>query len=262
MNTEASTAQGLGGLPDPRLTWESQRILDMASVDSLILSLTTAATTQFGRTLYQSATRGPFSVMSFPHHRPRQPSRCAEYATGSATIPGSIQPVLPLDQENQFLFSHYVSVVASKMMPFDDSRNPWKSRYPSMALDDESLACKAIRYAILSQAAAHLQHMGHFPEQMKVLAMSHYSKALTALAAYLGDRGKYDFVPLLASILSLIMAEVSGPSDPERKVSSPERENRHTKAAPPDGDNISRVPGIWPSGHCHRSHGSLLKQLG
>jgi hypothetical protein len=95
------------------------------------------------------------------------------------------------------------------MMPYDDARNPWKSIYPSMALSEDSLANLAVRHAILSQAAAHLEHIGHRTKDMSVLAMSHYALSLRALSVYLTETSEYDYGAVLASILSLIMAEVS-----------------------------------------------------
>jgi hypothetical protein len=78
-----------------------------------------------------------------------------------------------------------------------------------MALNEDSAVYKSIRHAILSQAAAHFQNIGYRTEHMKVLAMGHYSESLKALSTYLSQTMEYDYGAVIASILSLIMAEVS-----------------------------------------------------
>ncbi|EXJ94894.1 hypothetical protein A1O1_00012 [Capronia coronata CBS 617.96] len=193
-------------MPPPQSTWATRRILDGPSVDKIISALTNTAVAQFDRTQAQIAVLGPFSVLSFPHPKTDPPSLPPE----NLPITSDVWPIWPLDQESRSLFQHYVSVISSKMMPFEDSRNPWKTRYPSMALSDDSAVYLAIRHAILSQAAAHFENIGYRTEHMKVLAMGHYSESLKALSTYLSETTEYDYGAVLASILSLIMAETYG----------------------------------------------------
>ncbi|KAK5061649.1 hypothetical protein LTR44_003021 [Exophiala sp. CCFEE 6388] len=173
-------------------------------VDRLVSELNNIAVTQFQRTRTESAILGPFSALAFPRSGRQSSPRLEQRPVFG---PDSWLSLGTLDRGSWPPFHHYVSVIASKMMPFEDARNPWKTQYPCMALNGEVRAYLAIRHAMLSQAAAHLQHIGHRTTQMKVLSMSHYSESLKALSAYLQQTTEYDYGAVLAGILSLIMAE-------------------------------------------------------
>ncbi|KIW45045.1 uncharacterized protein PV06_03466 [Exophiala oligosperma] len=204
-NQEISKAQGMGGMPPPELTWADQDVYDGHCLDQFISELSNIAVTQFERSQSQSAVQGPFAVLSFPRTN-LQPARLFP---SSPTLSLDLQPSWLQDQESQALFQHYVSVIASRMMPYHDTRNPWKTTYPSMALNEDSLTYLAVRHAILSQAAAHLQHIGHRTKDMSVLAKGHYALSLRSLSTYLSQNSEYEYGAVLASMLSLIMAEVS-----------------------------------------------------
>lgn len=192
-------------MPPPELTWADQEIYDGPCVDRFILELNNIAVTRFEQSQSQSAVQGPFAVLSFPCTS-LQPAMLLPF---SPTPSLDLQPSWLHDQENQALFQHYVSVIASRMMPYHDTRNPWKTTYPSMAVKEDSLPYLAVRHAILSQAAAHLQHIGHRTKDMSVLAKCNYALSLRSLSMYLSQTSDYDYGAVLASMLSLIMAEVS-----------------------------------------------------
>ncbi|KAJ9642594.1 hypothetical protein H2204_002242 [Knufia peltigerae] len=193
----------MGGMPPPELTWADQDVYDGHCLDQFISELSNIAVTQFERSQSQSAVQGPFAVLSFPRTN-LQPARLFP---SSPTLSLDLQPSWLQDQESQALFQHYVSVIASRMMPYHDTRNPWKTTYPSMALNEDSLTYLAVRHAILSQAAAHLQHIGHRTKDMSVLAKGHYALSLRSLSTYLSQNSEYEYGAVLASMLSLIMAE-------------------------------------------------------
>lgn len=60
-------------------------------------------------------------------------------------------------------------------MPFDDARNPWKSYYPAVALQNVSTEQIALYKAILAQAAFNLAHLGGAEEKMFALATEYYT---------------------------------------------------------------------------------------
>lgn len=199
-NGQVSHAQGLYGRLPPEL-WETKDRLDHDEVDEVITQLSNFGVMHFDRCRHNSKRLGPFSVMSF----------ASEYIDHSKTFlfnysPSTSSPIV--DGTGRYLFYHYVNIVSSRMMPFEDRRNPWKCYYPSLALSNSSFAHIATRHAILSQAAAHLQHLECDPVRMEVLALDHYSKALRALSHYRRNSSDDDFGTVIACILSLMMAEV------------------------------------------------------
>ena len=93
------------------------------------------------------------------------------------------------------------------MMPFQDRRNPWKSCYPLMARSGKSCAQRSLLHAMLAQAAGNLTLMGCQKEVMSALTLRHYTLAISELRKALCD--PVDFCLVIASILTLIMAEAS-----------------------------------------------------
>jgi hypothetical protein len=107
----------------------------------------------------------------------------------------------------QGLFHYYTSRTAFNMMPFQDQRNPWVLFYPSMARSASIRGQKSLLYAILAQAAGNLAHLGRKREDMLVLATRFYVIAIKRLRESLEENAT-DFSVILASVLTLIMAEV------------------------------------------------------
>jgi len=112
-----------------------------------------------------------------------------------------------LKEDAQKLFHHYTSFTAFNMMPFKDRRNPWLSFYPSLARCGYTRGHKSLLYAILAQAAGNLAHLGYRREDMLGLATGFYARAMKQLRERLQDADN-DFTAILASVLTLIMAEV------------------------------------------------------
>ena len=107
----------------------------------------------------------------------------------------------------QDLFHYYTSCTAFNMMPFQDQRNPWVLFYPSMARSASIRGQKSLLYAILAQAAGNLAHLSRKREDMLVLATRFYAIAIEQLRESLKENAT-DFSVILASVLTLIMAEV------------------------------------------------------
>ena len=198
-NQISSAAQGLGGL-SPTTTWEGYRIYTSGDVDRMIDDLSKQASKYLnGEDI--NFKDCPFSVLDF-----RFPLR---ELTSYSVSPLMFQPSSSqLDHTSQLLFHHYVTIVAPLMMPLNDDRNPWKTFYPMSAISQESKLHSAIRFAILSQAAAHMLHLGCDEAEMKTLTIRYHSAGLSHLRRAITDVDAVDFELLLASILSLIMAEV------------------------------------------------------
>jgi hypothetical protein len=107
-----------------------------------------------------------------------------------------------------YMFHHYSTYIAMNMMPFEDQRNPWKSFYPLMARCGKSRMHKSLLHAMLAQAAGNLAYMGCREEDMLTLTLEHYVMSVEYLRKGLEEDSK-DFSLVLASVLTLIMAEVS-----------------------------------------------------
>lgn len=113
-----------------------------------------------------------------------------------------------LNASAAFLFYHYSTHIAPMMMPFEDLRNPWQSSYPLMARCGNSHGRMSLLHAMLAQAAGNLCHMGCQQEAMSTFALKHRILAITELRKELISFSN-DFCIVMASILTLIMAEVS-----------------------------------------------------
>lgn len=76
-----------------------------------------------------------------------------------------------------------------------------------MARSGKSCGQRSLLHALLAQAAGNLAHMGCQEEAMSNLTLKHYALAVTELRKAFS--GTIDFCVIMASILTLIMAEVS-----------------------------------------------------
>lgn len=146
---------------------------------------------------------GPFAVFQFtPIPSPRFPP-------SEMNVLGEAFQDRDLSTSADFLFDHYSTYIAPMMMPFQDRRNPWKLFYPLMARSGKSCGQRSLLHAMLAQAAGHLAHMGCQEKVMSALTLKHYASAITELRKALS--GSIDFCVVMASILTLIMAEASSP---------------------------------------------------
>ena len=194
INELNSTRQGLGGLP-PDSTWKGYSLYKDEDLDQLLLHVERS-----------NEARGPFGILLS-----RQPP--LDVQPYEQLILHSPQPQFheSLDVGSRTLFHHYTTVVALKMMPMKGERNPWKTHYPSLALNASVPMHSVLLHAILSQSAAHVCNLGVEVSQMNIYAIEHYSKALRLLRDCVETIDSYPFESVIASILSLIMAEV-GPA--------------------------------------------------
>jgi Fungal specific transcription factor domain len=114
---------------------------------------------------------------------------------------------MALSTTADFLFHHYLTRIAPTMMPFRGRCNPWKSSYPLMARSEKSCGQRALLHGLLSQAAGNLAHIGYQRDEMATLTLKHYVSAIAELRKALRECS--DFCIIIASILTLIMAEAS-----------------------------------------------------
>ncbi|KUJ20681.1 uncharacterized protein LY89DRAFT_451784 [Mollisia scopiformis] len=171
------------------LTWRGHRIHQPIEVDSLIAQCNVENHDE-AEEIEKSA--GPFTVFCAPNVIPLSLSE----------VPNASHGNFRLVKE---LCHHYFTYTALNMMPFKDKRNPWRSFYPRMARQGSSRGQKSLYYAILAQAAGNLAHLGSRREEMLRLATQFYSDGVKHLRTSLGDM---DFSAVIASIVTLIMAEV------------------------------------------------------
>lgn len=117
-------------------------------------------------------------------------------------MPGGIR-------EENLLFFHYVSHISGLMIPIDDASNPWKSTYPSIAVQDvSSCSTRSLYHAILAQSALHLAN-SKGPErgvEDNASALRHYGIALRELRDSLAAPTE-EYSSVLAALLTIILIE-------------------------------------------------------
>lgn len=113
----------------------------------------------------------------------------------------------PLKDDEAFVFQHYVNHVAYIMMPYEDSRNPWQSSYPAVALYHMSKHQRSLCMALLAQAAFNLAHLGCQHQRMLELAIKYYASAMEELRFSLMEQQK-DYGTFIACIMTLMFVEV------------------------------------------------------
>ena len=109
--------------------------------------------------------------------------------------------------QEKMLFHHYVNHVAHTMMPYEDKRNPWISKYPAVASTRDSNEQRALFYAMLTQASFSLVHLIGADAAAERLAARQYALATSHVHASLTSVRR-DYGCLQAAIMTLVMAEV------------------------------------------------------
>ena len=188
-NSETSQLQGLGGLP-PEKTWEKYHIYNTEELEQVLEKLEKNSCEVQKRSAPTDSV-WPFSIFD-PQH-----------ISGLQSTPHSQR-----SRSSRKLFYHYITIVAPMMMPLASSQNPWKTHYPKLASSKDSELHEAVWHAILSQAAAHLLHLGRETQAMEELSAYHRLTAIRVLRSCISNKKDLKFEVLLASILSLIMSEV------------------------------------------------------
>jgi hypothetical protein len=160
---------------------------------------------------YLGISAGPFTVFASRSERVSSLREPPFHMRGLLDEVHDVQ----LREHAGFLFHHYSTFVALNMMPFEDRRNPWQSVYPLIARCGTSRGHKALLHAMLAQAAGNLAYLGSDKGLMSTLAAKHYALAIEDLRKGLEDEAK-DFSVVLASVLTLVMAEVNRPCSLDR----------------------------------------------
>jgi hypothetical protein len=181
------------------LTWRGYCIYNSSAVDSMIAQCDVKPPEEGAF----AKSAGPFTVFTLKiidTAHPQAPPSDMDQLFGELKD-------TQLRNHAQSLFHYYTNHTAFNMMPFQDRRNPWVSFYPSMARSACTRGQRSLLYAILAQAAGNLAHLGHKREDMLVLATRFYAGAIKQLRESLEENAT-DFSVILASVLTLIMAEV------------------------------------------------------
>ncbi|KEF61559.1 uncharacterized protein A1O9_03126 [Exophiala aquamarina CBS 119918] len=95
------------------------------------------------------------------------------------------------------------------MVPVDDDSNPWKTIYPSLAIQaTRSQGSEALYHALLAQSASQLANLRGEEKgaQARASAIRHYGIALHWLRQSLAAQSK-DYTTVLAAMYSVILAE-------------------------------------------------------
>ncbi|RDW58860.1 hypothetical protein BP6252_13336 [Coleophoma cylindrospora] len=182
------------------LTWVRAPILSPSQQDYYISLCDTADLISGLSIEWSEESKIPFGV--FPTFQ--------NVANGCSSVPRSLGTDLPLKDKEAFLFRHYVSHVASMMMPYEDDRNPWYLHYPKAALQESAQQHKALYKAMLAQAAVNLAHLGSSRENNLLIATSYYVSAIQDLRSCINDQ-QQDYGTFLAAILTLMFVEVGPP---------------------------------------------------
>lgn len=166
-------------------------------------------TTDISSLSYRSVeSLSPFS----PSNRFSSPLTESDNSLSPSLTP-TITGFLSLPKDEAMMFYHYVTWIAPLMIPVDSSENPWKSVYPSTALQDASPASRALYHAILAQSAFNISNLqkGN-PEshrQRESVALKHYGASLRELSKSLNATKETEYDACAATLYTLMISEVS-----------------------------------------------------
>ncbi|EHK26749.1 uncharacterized protein TRIVIDRAFT_217363 [Trichoderma virens Gv29-8] len=129
----------------------------------------------------------------------------------ASSLTPSITNLLSISRDEAMIFHHYVTWIAPLMIPVDSAENPWKSVYPSTALQDSSPASQALYHAILAQSAfniANLQKDNHGScRQRESVALKHYGASLRELSKSLNVTKETEYDACAATLYTLMISE-------------------------------------------------------
>ncbi|KAF4985198.1 hypothetical protein FDECE_16739 [Fusarium decemcellulare] len=158
----------------------------------------------------------PFSVFSLENIDPAPASDDSTVPELLCQLPQNVDSLVSISQEERFLFHHYADHVAGMMLPYEHPRNPWKSHYPAAALQLASSGQKALFRAMLAHSAFNITHLRGNDASMAEIGVRYYTAAIVDLASGLQNKDA-DFPAMLASIMSLLMAEAYRGQGPDWK---------------------------------------------
>lgn len=190
---------------NPQATWADEIIFDEFQLDHLVQTVETSkCKCQLHRT-----RQNPFSII--------------RATTRQSSLPPPVSPSLSLDSQisakpqgdcqpaENMLFHHYVHRVAWLMIPIDGDRNPWKSTYPSIALQDSSAATRSLYHAILAQSAFNLSNLHasdtNYSQESREHGLRHYGLALRELRESL-ERPAQNYNASVGAVITLAVIEV------------------------------------------------------
>ncbi|PTB51000.1 hypothetical protein M431DRAFT_94825 [Trichoderma harzianum CBS 226.95] len=129
----------------------------------------------------------------------------------SPSLTPTITGFLSMPKDEAMMFYHYVTWIAPLMIPVDSTENPWKSVYPSTALQDTSPASRALYHAILAQSAFNIFNLqkGN-PEshrERESVALKHYGASLRELSKSLNVTKETEYDACAATLYTLMISE-------------------------------------------------------
>lgn len=120
---------------------------------------------------------------------------------------------LSTSRDEATIFHHYVTWIAPIMIPVDNTNNPWKSVYPSTALQDSSAASRALYHAIIAQSAFNMANLykesQEIYRQNESIALQHYGASLRELSQTLSYTKEAEYNACAATLYTLMISEVS-----------------------------------------------------
>lgn len=138
---------------------------------------------------------------------------CVQRYTRKTSTLLSTRPTQPwmvdASHDNNKLFHHFLVHLAKRMVPVDDDSNPWKTIYPSLAMQTtRSQGSEALYHALLAQSASQLANLRgtELGAEARASAIRHYGIALQQLRRSLVAQSK-DYTTVLAALYSVILAE-------------------------------------------------------
>ncbi|KAM6485636.1 fungal-specific transcription factor domain-containing protein [Trichoderma sp. SZMC 28011] len=212
---------------DSAHTWDGWPILDDEQLERLIDGDIDGSGTQIGQ-----LEANPFTVFetsnnhTSPKHSPyedleelthlgneiRDVTDSIAALPKKSQIPRSISPIpntFRSNSDDAAVFYHYMTWVAPLMVPVDDADNPWKSVYPSTALQDTSPASCALYHAILAQAAFNLANLygdtNDDGSKKTAQGLEHYGASLHKLYQCLGSSTEEEYDACMATLYTLVI---------------------------------------------------------
>ncbi|PKK43540.1 hypothetical protein CI102_12124 [Trichoderma harzianum] len=199
---------------DSAHTWDGWPILDDEQLERLIDGDINGSGTQIGQleanpfTVFETSNNhtspknSPYEDLVQPHHPLPKKSQ----------VPRSILPIpntFRSNSDDAAVFYHYMTWVAPLMVPVDDADNPWKSVYPSTALQDTSPASCALYHAILAQAAFNLANLygdtNDDGPKKTAQGLEHYGASLHQLYKCLGSSTEEEYDACMATLYTLVI---------------------------------------------------------
>ncbi|KAH7001278.1 fungal-specific transcription factor domain-containing protein [Ilyonectria destructans] len=200
-------------------TWKGVEVLPSDVVDLLIsqydeeIGIGQQTTQPYSVSFLKSVSHNPFLVFAgIPPRSHQAPLEGDSSCQLSKSIPRAMDSFPGSTWDEVFLFHHYVTHVAVIMMPYEHSRNPWKSQYPVAALELASSGQKSLYSAMLAHAAFNVAHLRGIDKEMVRLGSKHYGEAIQEMLQTIAGED-LDFPATMVSMMALMFAEIySGPS--------------------------------------------------